>query len=172
MGDLKVWDAFSGEEILNLEGRAGNVVSVSFSPNGKRIVSANSERTLQIWDAIAGEELLTLRVHGSQVTSAAFTQDGKRLVAACEDQTLRIWDASAAKVFTRRLPGTPIYEDPEKYFVEIIEKNMDNYWIVDHDQSDSILVKPKDVPLEIMQRLKVDMYQFMRDEGYSRPEWK
>jgi hypothetical protein len=49
---------------------------------------------------------------------------------------------------------------------------MDKYWIVDHEVSDTIMVKTNGVSVETMKRLKREMYQFMRDEGYSRPEWK
>ena len=36
---LKVWDAQTGQETLTLKGHSGTVESVSFSPDGKRIVS-------------------------------------------------------------------------------------------------------------------------------------
>ena len=56
--------------------------------------------------------------------------------------------------------------------VEILENDLSKYWIVDHETTDDILLKNWDVSLEEMKSLKVEMYQFMRDEGYSRPEWK
>jgi radical SAM superfamily enzyme YgiQ (UPF0313 family) len=70
------------------------------------------------------------------------------------------------------LPGTPIEQDPEKFYVDIIEKDLSKFWIVDHEATDDVLVKTKGVSLKEMKKLKTEMYQFMRDEGYSRPEWK
>ena len=46
---LKVWDAESGQEILTLKGHSGWVTSVSFSPDGKRIVSGSEDQTLRVW---------------------------------------------------------------------------------------------------------------------------
>jgi anaerobic magnesium-protoporphyrin IX monomethyl ester cyclase len=70
------------------------------------------------------------------------------------------------------LPGTPIYENPDQFNCQIVEKDFSRFWIVDHEISDTVLVRNKDVRLEDMRKMKTDMYQFMRDEGYSRPEWK
>jgi WD40 repeat protein len=49
-GEIKVWDAQTGQETLTLKGHSGSVLSVSFSPDGKRIVSGSSDRTLKVWD--------------------------------------------------------------------------------------------------------------------------
>lgn len=70
------------------------------------------------------------------------------------------------------LPGTPIYKDPEAFGCEIISRDLSKCWIVDHETSPDVMVRTKGVSLEQMQQLKLDMYQFMRDEGYARPEWK
>jgi radical SAM superfamily enzyme YgiQ (UPF0313 family) len=69
------------------------------------------------------------------------------------------------------LIGTPVYNNPEQFGCEIINKNFDDFWIVDHDQSDEVLVKTNGISIDTMKKLKREMYQFMRDEGYSRPEW-
>jgi radical SAM superfamily enzyme YgiQ (UPF0313 family) len=70
------------------------------------------------------------------------------------------------------LPGTPVWNNPERFNCEILDKNYDQFWIVDHEKNDTVLVKTNGVSLDLMKKLKIDMYQFMRDEGYDRPEWK
>ena len=62
-GEIKVWDATTGEETLRLKGHTDYVWSVAFSPDGQRIVSGGENKTLKVWDAATGEETLTLTGH-------------------------------------------------------------------------------------------------------------
>lgn len=69
------------------------------------------------------------------------------------------------------LVGTPVYNNPQQFGCKIIDHNIDNFWIVDHDKTDDVLVVTDGVSIDTMKKLKREMYQFMRNEGYSRPEW-
>jgi eukaryotic-like serine/threonine-protein kinase len=92
---LKIWDATSGQEILTFNGHTGWVRSVSFSPDGKKIVSASEaeDNPLKIWDATSGQEILSLKGHTDEITSLSFSPDGKKIVGGSYDKTLKIWDA-------------------------------------------------------------------------------
>jgi len=67
------------------------VASVTFSPDGRRIVSGSCDTTVRIWDtqvqAMAGGPLLG---HTSRVTSVAFSPNAKRVVSGSWDKTVRI----------------------------------------------------------------------------------
>jgi WD40 repeat protein len=78
-----------------LTGHADHVQSVSFSPDGKRIVSGSRDNTLKVWDAQTGQEMLTLEGHSGRVDSVSFSPDGKRIVSGSWDKTLKIWDISS-----------------------------------------------------------------------------
>ncbi|MHC5916366.1 MAG: ribosome assembly protein 4, partial [Nostoc sp.] len=66
------------------------VYTASFSPDGKRIVTASSDNTARVWD-ISGKQLAELKGHTSLVISASFSPDGKRIVTASDDNTARVW---------------------------------------------------------------------------------
>src|SRR5262249_28083375 len=65
------------------------VTSVAVSPDGKRIVSGNYDRTVKFWDAATGRETFTFPNHRGSVMSVAFSPDGKRLVSGSYDMTVK-----------------------------------------------------------------------------------
>jgi len=44
-----------GEQVSELKGHSGGVRSVSFSPDGSKIVSGSDDNTIRVWDASTGE---------------------------------------------------------------------------------------------------------------------
>ena len=106
---IKVWDAATGQELLTLKGDFGEVTSLVFSPDGKRLASVLSrDNTVKLFDAATGQESLSLVVRGktSMIKGVVFSQDGQRLSADCADGTITVWDA------TPRPRTDPIPEDP------------------------------------------------------------
>ena len=91
---VKVWDAATGQGLLNLPAHSGAVVGVAFSPDGKRLATASYDKTAKVWDANTGQVLLTLSGHTGGVNGVAFSPDGARLATGSDDQTARVWDIS------------------------------------------------------------------------------
>ena len=87
-----------------LRGHTAAIYSATFSPDGRRIVSASGDRTVRIWDAATGECIRTLKGHTGDVYSASFSPDGHRIVSASWDDTVRIWDAATGECI-RTLEG-------------------------------------------------------------------
>ncbi|WP_254449302.1 NACHT domain-containing NTPase [Anabaena sp. UHCC 0253] len=59
----------------------GSVYSLAFSPDGKYLVTGDSDGRVQIWNAITGREILTLLGHSSGVYSVAWSGDGLTLAS-------------------------------------------------------------------------------------------
>jgi WD40 repeat protein len=72
--------------------------SAVFSPDGKSILTASSDRTAKLWD-LSGKCLATLSGHSSSVISATFSPDGKYILTA-SDRTAKLWDLSGKCVTT------------------------------------------------------------------------
>lgn len=80
-------------DLMTLRGHTSTVSSVTFSPDGKYILSASHEGTAKIWSAETGEIVRTLKGHNDVVFSAAYSSDGTHIVTAGSDRSARIWDA-------------------------------------------------------------------------------
>jgi WD40 repeat protein len=88
---IRIWDAESGAELLVIRGHTRQVTTASWSPDGKRIVSASSDGTTRIWDAVTGDELLRLTTPSIWMTSTHWSPDGKYIAVAMEKTPMEIW---------------------------------------------------------------------------------
>jgi RNA polymerase sigma factor (sigma-70 family) len=106
-GEVKVWDAAKGTEILALKGHTTRVQSVCFSPDGKRVASAGMDQTVRVWDAEKGEEIFTLKGQTRGAGSVCFSPDGKR-IACIGSEHLKVWDSEKGQeLLTLATTGRP-----------------------------------------------------------------
>uniref|UniRef100_UPI00286C7A2E AAA family ATPase n=1 Tax=Archangium sp. TaxID=1872627 RepID=UPI00286C7A2E len=81
-----------GGEVRTLLGHQSRVQSCGVAADGRRALSASSDKTLKVWDLETGHALATLEGHSGSVNACALLPDGRRALSASDDKTLKVWD--------------------------------------------------------------------------------
>jgi len=121
---LRLWNPHTGEPVMTIEGHEGPVASVTFSANGKRLLTTSMDNTARLWDVEFGRELGRFREHGWLVWDAAFSADETFVVTASHDGTSRIWpivdlapDPAPGETGTRPVAATSSAAQPAYFDV-------------------------------------------------------
>lgn len=95
--DIRIWDVTTGSLLNVLKGHTGIVWQVTFSPDGRLLVSGSGDGTARIWDMETGEQIKTLEFPG-EVSSLAFSPDGQTLAVGGTDgfPNAAIWTFSVS----------------------------------------------------------------------------
>ncbi|SMY26703.1 unnamed protein product [Zymoseptoria tritici ST99CH_1A5] len=97
-----LWDYQSGAKLFGgqtIRAHHESVDCISFSPDGKLLVSGSTDKEIRMWNTV-GTSLSLLKGHESRVTAVAFSTDTKKIVSSAEDGNIIIWDAQAATQLT------------------------------------------------------------------------
>jgi len=78
-------------------GHSDSVNCVTFSADGRRILSGSWDRSLRLWDVESGECLQVFKGHTNSVKSLAFTSDGRRALSGSGDKPIRVWDVDSGR---------------------------------------------------------------------------
>ena len=108
---FRVWNAQTGQLLHTSQEQEGSVLSVAFSPDGKKLLSASGGETksaIKLWDVPTFRLLKTLVSEGNEdsIRHAMFSPDGRRVIA----QNRFLWDLDTGQVVRKFQPdGLPTY---------------------------------------------------------------
>jgi WD40 repeat protein len=137
-----LWTRFNS--VQTLRGHPDPVTGVSWSPDGKRILSVSSKMPVRVWDAATGQVVFSLGGVPNLASEAIWSPDGKRILAA--GSTLKILDAETGKEL-QALSGRLSWENtapwsPDGKRILIAEGYQTKMWDVEKGQA--IQTLPRD----------------------------
>lgn len=94
-GTGEIWDAGSGEKLLDFSGHTGWVNALAWSPSGERIASMGNDGVVLVWDTHSGLEVLRYPL-GSIVGSLDWSPDGSKLLISTASKVviLPVWNTA------------------------------------------------------------------------------
>jgi WD40 repeat protein len=69
-----------------------------FSPDGKLLFTAGSDRSIRLWDTATWQESSRWSGYTNRIQSAIFTPDGTQIVSGSQDGTARVWDVHTRNI--------------------------------------------------------------------------
>lgn len=104
-----IWDFKTRKQMGSLKGHTSSVESVSYSHDGKYLVSASCDKTIRIWDVKAMKQIGNpLKGHTDYVFSSKFSPYGYDIVSASKDWSIRIWENGAGNRKERLYKGIKV----------------------------------------------------------------
>lgn len=92
-GEIKLWD-LKNDRVTTLRGHANPVNALTFSPNGRWLVSGSDDYTFKVWDVSQRIEIRSLQHISdwtrSPIKAVAFSPDGRHLATA--GVHVKLWD--------------------------------------------------------------------------------
>jgi WD40 repeat protein len=157
LGDVKLWNAATGQFVATLVGHEAAVRSVALSPDGKLLASGEKDNRLIIWNVETHEPIKTLTCFEGAVRGVAFSPDGRWLAACSLDETVALFNAATlaevarfaaddkltAVVFTPNSKEVVCASEAGHVFVrEVASGNLIHRLTTDNDQLLSVTVSP------------------------------
>jgi WD40 repeat protein len=90
-GDIIVLDGVTGRQMGVLSGHNRRAISVTFSSDGRLLVSGSEDTTVKLWDIQTGGVIKTFYGHTDRVWSVSISVDCSRIISGSSDKTICLW---------------------------------------------------------------------------------
>jgi WD40 repeat protein len=132
--DIILWDAATQTKFLRLE-QPATVRSLTYSPDGRWLVSAHAEGSILVWDATEHSKRANLKEHSGPVHSVAFSPDGRLLAGAATDYGQLFLFATDKWQLVEKVGNAEPLERPRA-----VSFSPDGHWIVTGDIQGNVML--------------------------------
>jgi WD40 repeat protein len=91
--------------------RPNDIRALAFSPDGRWLASAGTDRAIYIWETATGKEAMLLPGHDAEVSTVAFSPDGKSVFSYGQDGQGYLWNLKPKSPAGQRTPLDRLWTD-------------------------------------------------------------
>ena len=91
-GNIIILSAITGSQMAVLSGHTSWAPCLTFSSDGKLLVSGSYDKTVKLWDMQTGGVIKTFHGHTQRVLSVSISVDCIMIASGSGDNTIRLWD--------------------------------------------------------------------------------
>jgi WD40 repeat protein len=91
-GEVRVWDAGTGEPISHLAALRGRTRTSALSPDGRYIATGSEDKNLFVWELSTGRLLTPPLRHNGAVSDVRWSANGHEVLTASRDGAWRLWE--------------------------------------------------------------------------------
>jgi WD40 repeat protein/tRNA A-37 threonylcarbamoyl transferase component Bud32 len=138
-GGVRLWEATTGKELLQLQGHSLFVTGLAFSSDGKWLLSASYDQTARVWDAESGTQLRVYRGNTAPIVGLAVSPNNKQLATMAADGSAKTWDLTQNQE-ARSFPATAntVAFDPRTNHLAVGEEGLRIWDVAGWRQAESI----------------------------------
>jgi WD40 repeat protein/tRNA A-37 threonylcarbamoyl transferase component Bud32 len=118
-GVVQLFDSATRMPIGKPLAHQDRVESVTFSPDGKTILTGGRDKTVRSWDAATGRPIGEPMRHGGVVTAVAFSPDGKTVLTGSGGSSSGEYEACLWDTDTGKAIGPPLLHEGIKHGVAL-----------------------------------------------------
>jgi WD40 repeat protein len=92
-GSIQLLEVDSGNLVGTYDGHQDAVLSITFTPDGRRFASGARDKEIRLWDVNETNDCRQVCVeHKGGVPGLAISGDGRRMASGCSANTIKFWD--------------------------------------------------------------------------------
>ena len=89
---IQLWNLTNRQLQNTLFGHTSWTFALTFSADGKTLISGSEDSTVRLWDVHTGALKCVLEEHGDDVNAVVLSPDGRTLASGSDDGTIQFWD--------------------------------------------------------------------------------
>ena len=94
---ILLWEVASGKHIKTIEWHKDSPACLSFSSDGKILISGNLDNTICLWEVASGKCIKKLEGHNGYVYSVSISPEAKMLASGSADCSIKLWNITNIK---------------------------------------------------------------------------